>query len=177
MVTKKGDVALEKGQLLSLPCITFDVSSHMITRKSLAIREYTGTNLDVGIPQGNGRFRLEKENQLIEEYLNAGKGIYLKGKVYFLESAYHSSIYYAKFKKVYDRIHENAERKMRTIAEDYLLHEVPQHQIPIITSIASLYDSGLFTMNKMLEKLSAYLEESKIACYLSLRSQDKDGER
>ncbi|MFF2531586.1 hypothetical protein ACFVS2_22000 [Brevibacillus sp. NPDC058079] len=164
---------MEKGGLLGLTCLVFEVSSRMLSKKHLEIKEYSGNNLDLGIPQGNGRFKLVKEDEIIREYLNKGLGIYLRGKVYFAESVIDTSESYKKFKREFDKSHEKIEKKCVTFAEGYLLNEVSSHQIPIINSITSLYETGLFTGEKMLEKLSAYLSEEQIAYFLHLRSMEK----
>jgi hypothetical protein len=174
MVYKKEEFCLEMGQFLDMPCVIFNVSNRMTSRKSLDVREYTGNNLDVGVSIGNGKFKLIKEADLVKEYLEEGKGIYMEDKVYFLESLLESSDYLKKFRKALDKCNEKIEKKCVTLADKYLLGKVPLHQIPILNSIASLCESGFYSSEKTIKKMSFYLEESRIADYLDFRRQDKE---
>ncbi|WPS85490.1 hypothetical protein SMD22_00070 (plasmid) [Brevibacillus halotolerans] len=164
---------MKKDGLLGIMCVVFEVPSRMSSEKHLEIKVYSGNNLDLGIPQGNGRFKIVKEDEVIREYLSKGKGVYLKGKVYFAEAVLDNSVHYKKFKKAFDKSNEQIDKKCVTRANGYLLNQVASHQIPIINSIVSLYDTGFFTGEKVVAKLSSYLPEEKIAQYLHLRALDK----
>lgn len=157
-------------QLIGINCVAFEVSNRTASSENLEILVYSGHNYDVGISQGNGRFRLVKENDLVKEVLDKGKGVYLDGSVFFAEQAVATSTFYLKFKKHYDQKNAKVEKKCTTTAEAFLLEHVSErHVIPIINSILDLFDCKFFTTDLTLKKLIAYMPEERVAELMSIR--------
>lgn len=166
---------MRKEQLLGINCVAFDVSSRTVSRENLEILEYSGYNYDVGISQGNGRFRLIKENELVKEVLAKGKGVYLKGTVFFEERAVDTSTFFMKFKKHYDQRNASVEKGCSTLADAYLLeHVAERHVIPIIKSILNLFDSGFFESDVTLKKLMVYMPEERVAELMGIHYGSKE---
>jgi hypothetical protein len=160
---------MQKEQLLSIDCISFEVSARVASTQSLQLFEYSGSGYDYGIPLGRGRFKIVNENVLVERILNEGNGINFESKVFFKEEFLNGSVGYLKFKKVYDKTRVEIEEKLSSDVDLFLIKHVEDlYAVPVVKSIYRLYQVGLFSSDRLIEKLKSYLREEEIAEMVSL---------
>lgn len=168
---------MKDGLLLDVECVVFEIPSRFVSMPSMKFMKYSGYNVDIGIPikNGNGRFELVKENKIVMDNLNAGKGVYFSGSVYFSKEKINESQQYKQFSTLYNRSKNKIERKCSSNSEQFLFDHVKEvHQVPIVKSIYKLYSVGLFSSDVLLKKLSVYLAEEHIAELVGIFEAEKE---
>lgn len=162
---------------LNHQCVAYEIPSRFVTMSSMKFMQYSGYNVDIGIPipNGNGRFQIKKESDLVLENLNQGKGVYFDGSVFFLKEAISGSSQHRQFMAIYSKSKKKIERNCVSESEQYLLDHVKEvHQVPIVKSIYQLYVTGLFSSDVLLKKLKFYLEEEQIAKLIQLFEAERE---
>lgn len=161
---------MKKELFIGEECIAVKIVNGSVSLQDLNIIEISGDNATFARPLGNGDFRMITENEMALEALKKGKGVYVKGTVYFLKQMIEGNHEFARFQKALMKYEKGLSPLERFLYES--VWEIPH--FPMVKSMISLYYNGVFTREMIIKKLENYLPANK--AMIVLNSVDKKKE-
>lgn len=162
---------MKKVEFLEKACMGAKVLSKKVLEK-LDVFTYTATNHEFGRRQANGKFKIVTEDEIAMEYLESGKGVCYKGYIYFQEDKMTNSEHFKKFKNKLQRMNNELNKKVNEEYQTYLngalygsIKEIAH--FPMVKSMISLYESGVFTFELLEGKLKMYLKPEGVPIVLN----------
>lgn len=172
---------MNKVNFLGQECIYLKViTSKMVD--SLNMFTYNTSNEQFGMKQANGKFKIVTADMLAKEHLEKGKGVCYKGFIYFQEDKLANNEHFQKLSNKYKHIMKGLDRRVSAEYQTYLngavyvsIKEI--QNFPMVQSVISLYQTGVFSIEKLENKLQIYLkpEGVQIVLYEMHKSVEKVG--
>lgn len=162
-------------------CVGIQIESKRTIEK-IEVFEYTDSNHEYGRRKENKRIEIIKEDDLAQEYLLNGKGVYFKGYVYFKEENLEQSKQYKKLIKKLKSIQDERADKEKSEYQLYLNGALynsltNKENYAMVKSMIDLYHVGIFSSERLTTKLSCYLTPEGIGVVLDelYRTMEKAG--